>query len=142
MKITPTPIDGVFAIETEPHSDARGDFARSYCAHEFRAAGIRFDIVQANISRNKKRATLRGMHFQDQPTPDPKLVRCTRGRIYDVAVDLRPGSDSFCRWTAAELTPERQNGLFVPAGCAHGTNCRMKPVCPAARRSSRSPPAC
>lgn len=120
MIISPTVIEGVFQIGTEPKSDVRGDFARSYCIDEFRAAGIHLDIVQTNISRNTKRGTLRGMHFQDQPKPDPKLVRCTRGRIFDVAVDLRSGSNTFCRWTSAELTSEQQNALFVPAGCAHG----------------------
>jgi len=120
MKFMPTKIDGVFEIATEPFADNRGDFARSYCAEEFRAAGIHFSVVQTNISRNHRRGTLRGMHHQAEPTPDPKLVRCTRGRIFDVAVDLRPQSHTFCSWTSAELTADQQNALFVPPGCAHG----------------------
>lgn len=120
MQISPTLIDGVFGIRAEPHTDARGDFARSYCTEEFRAAGIHFDIVQINISRNAKQGTLRGMHFQGQPVPDPRLVRCTRGHIFDVALDLRPDSDTFCQSESAILSSELQNALFVPAGCAHG----------------------
>jgi len=120
MKFTATAIEGVLMLETEPIADDRGDFARSYCADEFGAAGLNFDPVQMNISRNKTRGTLRGMHYQGEPQPDPKIVSCTRGRIFDVAVDLRPGSDTFCQWVSAELSPEEQNALVVPAGCAHG----------------------
>lgn len=120
MKIMPTDITGVFEVATEPIADDRGDFARSYCREEFRTAGINLDVSQTNISRNRRRGTLRGLHYQAEPTPDPKLVRCTRGRVFDVAVDLRPQSDTFCRWASAELTPENQNALFVPPGCAHG----------------------
>lgn len=120
MKFFATDIDGVLLLETEPVADDRGDFARSYCADEFAAAGLDFDPVQMNISRNKTRGTLRGLHYQDAPHPDPKVVRCTRGRIFDVAVDLRAGSATFCQWVSAELSPETQNALIVPAGCAHG----------------------
>lgn len=120
MKVMPTKIAGVFEVATAPIADARGDFARSYCADEFRSAGIHFEVAQINISRNHRRGTLRGMHYQAEPTPDPKLVRCTRGRIFDVAVDLRPGSSTFCHWTGTELSAEDQNAMFVPAGCAHG----------------------
>ena len=99
----------------------RGDFARSYCADEFREAGLGdFVPVQMNISRNIARGTLRGMHYQADPAPDPKVVRCARGEIFDVIVDLRPGSETFCRWTGYELTGRNQTALFVPAGCAHG----------------------
>ena len=120
MKFNATELAGVFEIESEPIADVRGDFARSFCTEEFRNAGVDFAVVQTNISRNHRRGTLRGMHFQAEPTPDPKLVRCTRGRIFDVAVDLRPQSSSFCRWIGTELDPGRQNALFVPPGCAHG----------------------
>jgi len=120
MKFIPTDIAGVFEIETMPIADERGDFARSFCAEEFSNAGMNFTVVQTNISRNHRRGTLRGMHFQAEPTPDPKLVRCTRGQIFDVAVDLRPQSSTFCLWTGVELGADRQNALFVPAGCAHG----------------------
>lgn len=120
MKFIPTDIVGAFEVETVPAADERGDFARSFCTVEFAKAGIAMEVVQANISRNRRRGTLRGMHYQAAPAPDPKLVRCVRGRAFDVAIDLRPESESFCRWTAAELQPDRQNALFVPAGCAHG----------------------
>ena len=120
MKFTATAIEGVLMLETEPIADDRGDFARSYCADEFGAAGLNFDPVQMNISRNKTRGTLRGMHYQGEPQPDPKIVRCTRGRIFDVAIDLRPASDTFCHWVSEELSPENQTALMVPAGCAHG----------------------
>lgn len=120
MKFAATGIEGVRILETEPIADDRGDFARSYCTEEFHAAGLNFTPVQMNISRNTARGTLRGMHYQDEPQPDPKLVRCTRGRIFDVAVDLRTRSETFCHWVSVELSFERQNALFVPAGCAHG----------------------
>jgi len=116
----PTEIAGVHIVDLEPIADARGSFARSYCADAFAAAGIELAVAQTNLSRNTKRGTLRGLHYQAEPAPDPKLVRCTAGRIFDVAVDLRPASPTFCRWVGAELDGERQNALFVPAGCAHG----------------------
>lgn len=115
-----TDIEGVRIVELEPHRDARGSFARSFCTDEFAAAGIVMTVVQTNISRNTSRGTLRGLHFQAEPAPEPKLVRCTNGRVFDVAVDLRPASPSFCRWTGIELDAEAHNGLFIPVGCAHG----------------------
>ena len=121
MKFTPTDIAGLIVIETDPIADERGDFARSFCTVEFREAGLgAFAPVQMNISRNARMGTLRGMHYQDEPTPDPKVVRCTRGRVYDVAVDLRADSATFCEWFGLELTADRQNALYVPPGCAHG----------------------
>ncbi|MEK9833398.1 MAG: dTDP-4-dehydrorhamnose 3,5-epimerase [Rhodospirillaceae bacterium] len=120
MQFIPANIAGAFEVRTEPAGDARGDFARSFCTEEFREAGIVFEIVQTNLSRNRRHGTLRGLHYQGEPTPDPKLVRCIRGRIFDVAVDLRPGSDSYLRWSAVELDADLQNALFVPPGCAHG----------------------
>lgn len=120
MRFTATVIEGVLLLETEPMADDRGDFARSYCADEFDTAGLNFDPVQMNISRNTARGTLRGLHYQSEPHPDPKIVRCTRGRIFDVAIDLRADSDSFCQWVSAELSPEKQTALVIPAGCAHG----------------------
>jgi dTDP-4-dehydrorhamnose 3,5-epimerase len=120
VKITATAIDGVRFLETEPIADDRGDFARSYCTDEFSAAGLDFTPVQMNISRNHARGTLRGLHYQAAPHPDPKIVRCTRGRIFDVAVDLRSDSKTLCQWVSAELSPDNQTALIVPAGCAHG----------------------
>lgn len=115
-----TDIEGVRVVEVEPVADARGSFARSFCAEEFAAAGIALNVVQTNISRNTSRGTLRGLHFQVEPAPEPKLVRCTAGRIFDVAVDLRRASPSFCRWTGLELDAGTHNGLYIPIGCAHG----------------------
>ncbi|MBO20936.1 MAG: dTDP-4-dehydrorhamnose 3,5-epimerase [Rhodospirillaceae bacterium] len=120
MMFIPTSIAGVVEVRTAPVADARGDFARGFCTDEFRDAGIAFDVVQTNISRNHHRGTLRGMHYQADPAPDPKLIRCIRGCVFDVAVDLRPGSDSFCQWVGTELDTDAQNALFVPPGCAHG----------------------
>lgn len=120
MKFNPTNIADVFEIGSAPIADERGDFARSFCTDEFRSAGISFTVVQTNISRNHQRGTLRGMHYQADPSPDPKLVRCTRGCIFDVAIDLRPESRTFCRWIGTELDASQQNALFVPPGCAHG----------------------
>ncbi len=120
MKFRDTDLAGVRLVELEPHTDARGLFARSYCAEEFAAAGIELSVVQTNLSRNTRRGTLRGLHYQAEPAPEPKLVRCTAGRVFDVAVDLRPTSPSFCRWTAVELDAKSHNGLYIPAGCAHG----------------------
>ncbi len=121
MKFTPTAIAELMVIETEPIADERGEFARSFCTAEFREAGLSaFAPVQMNISRNAKMGTLRGMHYQGAPTPDPKVVRCTRGRVYDVAVDLRPNSTTFCEWFGLELMADQQNALYVPPGCAHG----------------------
>ena len=77
-------------------------------------------VVQSNLSRSIRRGTLRGLHYQCEPAPEPKLVRCTAGRVFDVAVDLRPASPSFCRWTSIELDAEAYNGFYIPAGCAHG----------------------
>lgn len=115
-----TEIEGVRIVELEPQTDERGFFARSFCAEEFAAAGVEMQVVQTNVSRNTSRGTLRGLHFQAEPAPEPKLVRCTAGSVFDVAVDLRPASPSFCRWAAIELNAEAHNGLFIPAGCAHG----------------------
>ncbi|MFT5182524.1 MAG: dTDP-4-dehydrorhamnose 3,5-epimerase [Alphaproteobacteria bacterium] len=115
-----TELAGVRIVELEPHNDERGSFARSFCTDEFIAAGIEMSVVQTNISRNTSRGTLRGLHFQAEPAPEPKLVRCTAGRIFDVAVDLRPASPSFCRWTSIELDADSYNGVYIPAGCAHG----------------------
>ena len=120
MKFTATRVPGVTVVETEPVADGRGSFARSFCGAEFAAAGLALTVAQANLSRNIRRGTLRGMHYQADPKPEPKLVGCLRGAIFDVAVDLRPDSPTYCGWTAAELTESNGRALFVPAGCAHG----------------------
>lgn len=120
MQINPTAIAGVMAIEIAPIADDRGLFARTYDEATFRAAGLPTRWPQCNVSWNAKRGTLRGMHFQTAPRPEPKLIRCTQGRVFDVAVDLRRDSSSFRRWVGVELTAARRNALFIPAGCAHG----------------------
>lgn len=120
MRSAPTKLSGVMIVEAEPHEDARGGFARLYCPNEFRAAGIDFAPCQINLSRNHARHTLRGMHYQDAPYAEAKLVRVTRGRAFDVAVDLRAGSATRGQWTAVELDAARMNAVFVPEGFAHG----------------------
>lgn len=116
----PTPLDGSFVVEPELISDDRGFFARSFCQNEFRAHGLDPAAAQCNISFNSKRGTLRGLHFQAKPHEEAKLVRCTRGVIWDVIVDLREDSPTRHRWFSVELSADNHRALFVPAGFAHG----------------------
>ena len=120
MRFVPTPIAGVVRIEAEPHVDDRGLFARLHCPEEFAAAGIDFAPAQTSLSRNPTSGTLRGMHFQAAPHAETKLVRVTRGRVFDVAVDLRPDSPTYRQWTGAELSAENLVGLYIGEGIAHG----------------------
>jgi dTDP-4-dehydrorhamnose 3,5-epimerase len=120
MRFLETEIAGVVIVEVEPHVDERGSFARLCCPHEFAAAGIDFRPRQTSLSRNLAVHTLRGMHFQDPPHAEGKLVRVTRGRIHDVAVDLRPDSPTFRRWVAVALDAGEMRGLYIAPGCAHG----------------------
>lgn len=120
MRITATAIPGVMLIEAEAQTDARGGFARTYDEAAFAAAGLPTHWPHGNASWNLRRGTLRGLHYQATPQPDPKIVRCTAGRVFDVAVDLRPESPAYCRWVSIELTAERRNAVYIPAGCAHG----------------------
>ena len=120
MHFLSTDLPGVFVVEMEPREDERGSFARSWCQNEFAAQGLDTRLAQCSISYNTRRGTLRGMHFQTEPYSEVKLVRCTAGGIYDVAVDLRPASPTFRQWTATELTAENRRALYVPFGCAHG----------------------
>jgi dTDP-4-dehydrorhamnose 3,5-epimerase len=120
MRIEPTAVAGVMLVSVEPHVDDRGLFARTYDAATFAAAGLPVNWPQCNVSWNRSRGTLRGMHYQRAPFEESKLVRCTAGRIFDVAIDLRPGSPTYCRWVGVELSRERRNALLIPAGCAHG----------------------
>ena len=115
-----TELKGAFIVELERLEDERGFFARTFCEQEFRDSGIGFRVVQCNLSFNKKRGTLRGMHYQIAPFEEAKLVRCTRGAIYDVIIDLRPESPTFMRWVAVELTEENYQMLYIPEGFAHG----------------------
>jgi dTDP-4-dehydrorhamnose 3,5-epimerase len=120
MRFLPTAVDGAYVIEIDVHSDERGAFARTFCEDEFRAAGIDFRPVQMNISRNRHRHTLRGMHYHPAPHEEPKLVQCVRGRIFDAAVDLRPGSPTYLKTAHVELDAEGDRLFYIPPGCAHG----------------------
>ena len=120
MRILDTALPGAKLVELEPIEDERGFFARSFCGREFELAGLDPCVAQCNVSFNRRRGTLRGMHFQRAPHAEAKLVRCTRGRIYDVILDLRPGSPSYRRWFAIELGAESRRALYAPKGVAHG----------------------
>lgn len=119
MQIRTTDLPGVMRVETEPHMDERGLFARLFCPDAFAQAGIDFRSTQMNLSTNTHRGTLRGLHFQKPPFAEAKLVRVIRGRAWDVAVDLRPGATRG-RWVAADLSAENHTALFLPEGVAHG----------------------
>jgi dTDP-4-dehydrorhamnose 3,5-epimerase len=120
MKIVPTPLDGCVVIEPEPFRDERGFFMRTFCRTTFSERGLNPDIDQCSFSFNQRRHTLRGMHFQASPRMEDKLVRVVQGAIYDVAVDIRPGSPTFGRWFGLELTADNHLALYVPQGFAHG----------------------
>jgi dTDP-4-dehydrorhamnose 3,5-epimerase len=115
-----TALPGAFRIDLEPLLDARGFFARSFCTAEFEAHGLNPACIQCNISFNRRRGTLRGMHFQHPPHDEAKLVRCTQGAIHDVIIDLRPDSPTCRQYLALELTAENHRMLYVPPGFAHG----------------------
>ena len=120
MVITETKLKGAFEIELELFEDVRGFFARAWSDREFAAAGLNARFVESNISFNEKKGTLRGMHYQLPPYDQTKLVRCTRGIIYDVIIDLRPDSPTFKQWVAKELSAENHVLLYVPGQFAHG----------------------
>jgi dTDP-4-dehydrorhamnose 3,5-epimerase len=120
VRFTETSIPGVTIIDPTPPLDDRGRFMRAWCAREFAEHGIRFAPLQANMALSSLRGTLRGLHFQDASAPEAKLVRCTRGAMFDVAVDLRPDSPTFAKWFGVELTQENGRMLFLPELCAHG----------------------
>ncbi len=120
MIFTETKLSGATIVDLAPHYDERGFFSRSWCQREFVAHGLNPKLVQCNVSYNQKRGTLRGMHLQDAPFAEAKLVRCTRGGIYDVVIDLRAESDTYLQWLGVELTAENHRALFVPEGFAHG----------------------
>ncbi|MBB4576756.1 dTDP-4-dehydrorhamnose 3,5-epimerase [Rhizobium lentis] len=120
MKFLPTAVLGAFAVEVDARSDDRGMFARTFDAQTFAAQGLVPVYPQCNVSQNHRRGTLRGMHYQADPRPEVKLVRAIRGRVFDVALDLRPDSPSYLTWAAVELDAARRNAFYIPAGCAHG----------------------
>ncbi len=120
MKILPTPIPGLMVTETTPHSDNRGAFARLYCEQELASLIGPNRIVQINHSRTAAIGAVRGLHYQHPPHAEKKLVRCLKGRVWDVAVDLRHNSATFLRWHAEELTPANIRMMIIPEGFAHG----------------------
>ena len=115
-----TKLPGVFEIHVDKKPDERGFFARTWCQQEFESQGLSGTLVQCSLSYNKRKGTLRGMHYQIAPHEETKLIRCTKGAIYDVVLDLRPQSAGFKHWIAVELTAEKRNMVYVPEGCAHG----------------------
>src|SRR4051794_2509195 len=120
MLFTETCLPGAYIIDIKRLEDERGFFGRSYCQREFKELGLNTNLVQANVSFNKKRGTLRGLHMQATPYAETKLVRCTKGAIWDVIVDLRTDSLTYKQWTGVELTADNYRMLYVPEGFAHG----------------------
>ncbi len=120
MQFEPLILDGAWLVVPDPHRDHRGQFARTFCVREFMEQGLETTFVQHSTSRTLKRHTIRGMHFQHDPHSEVKLVTCTRGAIYDVIVDLRPGSRTYKQWCGVTLSSENQHRLYVPQGFAHG----------------------
>ena len=115
-----TKLPGTFIIEVARLEDERGFFGRTFCRNEFAGRGLNPNVAQCNISFNRDAGTLRGMHYQSAPYAEDKLIRCTKGKLYDVIVDLRRESATFKQWIAVELTEENRLMLYVPKGCAHG----------------------
>lgn len=120
MQVTQTALNGVLILEPKVFGDARGWFMETWSARKFIAAGLNFEFVQDNQSYSAQRGTLRGLHYQTAPFAQAKLVRCTRGKLLDVAVDIREGSETFAKWVAVELTAENKKQLLIPRGFAHG----------------------
>jgi dTDP-4-dehydrorhamnose 3,5-epimerase len=120
MQFSETRLPGVYVIELEKIRDDRGYFARCWCKEEFAAEGLKVGMVQMNAGLSYRRGTLRGMHFQLPPYGEVKLIRCDRGAIYDVIIDLRPDSPTYCQWFAAELSEDNGSMIYAPEGCAHG----------------------
>jgi dTDP-4-dehydrorhamnose 3,5-epimerase len=113
-------LGGAYLIELQPHTDARGQFARAWCREEFGRQGLATDFVQGNVSVNPQVGTVRGMHYQRPPHGEVKLVRCVRGAIYDVIVDVRPDSPTYRQWFGVELSPKALSMLYIPVDFAHG----------------------
>jgi dTDP-4-dehydrorhamnose 3,5-epimerase len=120
MKFHQTPLDGAYTIEPEKRGDDRGFFARLFCEKEFGAAGLETRFVQINNSLTRSKGTLRGLHYQLPPAAEVKIVRAIKGALWDVIVDLRPGSPTYLKWFGAELTDEDRRMMYVPRGFAHG----------------------
>jgi len=120
MQFYPTILQGAWRIDLEPGCDNRGYFARTFCTKEFAAHGLETNYPQHSISYSARKGTLRGMHYQREPDSEVKVVRCIKGRIWDVIIDIRPESPTYCRWLKFELSSDRGDQLYIPAGFAHG----------------------
>jgi dTDP-4-dehydrorhamnose 3,5-epimerase len=120
VKFTPTKIAGVWVVELERHTDERGFFARLWCPEEFASHGLNPRLSQCSMSYNRQQGTVRGMHYQAEPFAEAKLVRCGRGAIFDVALDLRPASQTYGQWEGVGLSSDNRTMLYIPEGCAHG----------------------
>jgi dTDP-4-dehydrorhamnose 3,5-epimerase len=120
VRFKTTPVQGVAVVEVDRIADDRGFFARVWCRDEFSQQGLQAAWVQANVGRSTRAGTLRGMHYQRDPHAEAKLVRCTRGAVYDVALDLRPSSPSYQEWVGVTLSADEHTMLYIPEGCAHG----------------------
>jgi len=120
VRFEPTTVAGVYTIELDLIEDERGFFARSWCAREFEEQGLETQFVQTNVGFNERRGTLRGLHFQLPPHDEVKVVRCSSGAVWDVAVDLRKGSATYLDWYATQLDEQNRRALYLPRGCAHG----------------------
>jgi dTDP-4-dehydrorhamnose 3,5-epimerase len=118
MQFRPTALEGAYLVELEPVADERGFFARAFCRREFEAMGLIVDVAQANVSYNRRRGTLRGFHYQSPPASEAKFIRCIRGAVYNVVVDMRASSPSYLRHIAVELTADNRLALYVPHECA------------------------
>jgi dTDP-4-dehydrorhamnose 3,5-epimerase len=118
--IEPLPLAGAFVLNIEPRQDERGFFARTFCVEEFGRLGLKAEFLQNSMSFNARRGTLRGLHFQTPPHEETKIVRCTRGAAYDVIVDLRADSPTYCRWAAVEISQDNHRMVYIPEGFAHG----------------------
>ncbi len=120
LRFEKTPLDGMTVVFGQPRVDERGRFVRVFCTDEFAALRAELRFVQVNLSRTVRRGTVRGMHFQKAPAADAKLVRCVRGAVHDVVIDLRKGSPTFLNWHSVELSADAESGVFIPEGMAHG----------------------
>lgn len=131
MKFNKTKLEGVYIVRFEPKNDERGYFIRTFCQKEFIKAGIQFSVVQTNRSLTRFRGAIRGMHYQKRPFAEDKLIRCTRGAMYDVALDIQKSSKAFGQWVGVQLSEDNDTALFIPKGYAHGfqtlqSNCEVE----------------
>lgn len=120
MKFIETPLKGAYVVELEKRGDERGFFARSFCVDEFKERGLNPTVLQANISGSTKKGTLRGLHYQTAPMAEVKFIRCMKGAVFDVLVDVRPDSPTFKKWYGIELSVDNQKAVYIPEGFAHG----------------------